>query len=146
MTQRGVMQQDRVVVGIDVSKTEFVMSALPSEDRWTSGADPVAIDILVTRLCTLQPRLIVMEATGGYEAPLAAACAMAGLPFAIVNPRQVRAFAQAVGRTAKTDAIDAGLLALFGARVQPAPAPAARVRRPRSWPSSSPVGGSSSRC
>jgi transposase len=123
MTQRGVMNQDHVVVGIDVSKDEFVMNTLPSDDRWTSGTDPVAIDLLVTRLCTLQPHVIVMEATGGYEAPLAAACAMAGLPLAIVNPRQVRAFAQAVGRTAKTDAIDAGLLALFGARVQPTPRP-----------------------
>src|SRR6185503_14117715 len=67
MTQRGVMNQDHVVVGIDVSKDEFVMNTLPSDDRWTSGTDPVAIDLLVTRLCTLQPHVIVMEATGGYE-------------------------------------------------------------------------------
>ena len=93
MTQRGVMNQDSIVVGIDVSKDEFVMSTLPSEDRWTSGTGPAAIEILVTRLCVLQPQLIVMEATGGYEAALAAACASVGLPLAIVNPRQVRAFA-----------------------------------------------------
>ena len=62
-----------------------------------------------------------MEATGGYEMALAAACASGGLPVAIVNPRQVRAFAHAVGRTAKTDAIDATVLAHFGAAVQPAP-------------------------
>lgn len=123
MTQRGVMTQNGVVVGIDISKDEFVIGTTPSDDRWTSPTDPRAIDTLVTRLCALQPQLIVMEATGGYEAPLAAACATAGLPLAIVNPRQVRAFAQAIGRTAKTDAIDAALLALFGARVQPTPRP-----------------------
>jgi len=123
MTQRGVMNQDRIVIGIDVSKHEFVLRTCPGDECWTSGTDPGAIDLLIKRLCTLQPQLIVMEATGGYEAPLAAACATAGLPLAIVNPRQVRAFAQAVGRTAKTDAIDAGLLALFGARVQPTPRP-----------------------
>ena len=123
MTQRSVMNQDSIVVGIDVSKHEFVISTHPREERWTSPTNPLAVDALVTRLCALQPQLIVMEATGGYEAPLAAACATAGLPLAIVNPRQVRAFAQAIGRTAKTDAIDAALLALFGARVQPTPRP-----------------------
>src|SRR3989337_38527 len=123
MTQRGVMNQDRIVVGIDVSKEEFVISISPSDERWTSGTDPGAVDRLVKRLGALPPALIVMEATGGYEAPLAAACATAGLPLAIVNPRQVRAFAQAIGRTAKTDAIDAALLALFGVRVQPTPRP-----------------------
>lgn len=121
MTPRGVMNPDGIVVGIDVSKQEFVLSTHPGAERWTSGTDPRAVDTLVKRLCALQPHLIVMEATGGYEAPLAAACATAGLPLAIVNPRQVRAFAQAIGRTAKTDAIDAALLALFGARVQPTP-------------------------
>jgi transposase len=122
MTQRGVMDPT-TVIGIDVSKDEFVISTLPSQECWTSATDSVAVELLVKRLCGLQPQLIVMEATGGYEAPLAAACATAGLPLAIVNPRQVRAFAQAVGRTAKTDAIDAALLALFGARVQPTPRP-----------------------
>jgi transposase len=119
MTQRGVMDQNAVVVGIDVSKHELVMCALPNHERWTSATDPGAIDGVVKRLRGLHPQVIVMEATGGYEGPLAAACAAAGLPVAIVNPRQVRAFAQAIGRTAKTDAIDAELLALFGARVQP---------------------------
>ena len=119
MTQRGMMDQNAVVVGIDVSKDELVMCALPSHERWTSATDPGAIDNVVKRLRALGPQLIVMEATGGYEGPIAAACAAAGLPVAIVNPRQVRAFAQAIGRTAKTDAIDAELLALFGARVQP---------------------------
>jgi transposase len=119
MTQRGMMDQNAVVVGIDVSKDELVLGTFPSHERWTSATDPGAIDEVVTRLRALRPQLIVLEATGGYEGPIAAACAAAGLPVAIVNPRQVRAFAQAIGRTAKTDAIDADLLALFGARVQP---------------------------
>lgn len=109
------------VVGVDVSKASLAIAVHPSGDRWTSETTPGAIEDLVTRLQTYGPQLIVMEATAGYELPVAAAAAAAGLPVAIVNPRQVRAFAQALGRTAKTDAIDADVLALFGARVQPAP-------------------------
>lgn len=115
----------RVVVGIDVSKDEFVVALEPSGETWTSETTPAAIEALVVRLAQLSPQLIVLEATAGYELPLAAACAGAALGVAIVNPRQVRAFAQAIGRTAKTDAIDAGVLALFAARVQPAPRPVA---------------------
>jgi len=110
-----------VVIGIDVSKAELVIAAHPVAETWTSETTPAAIDTLVARLRDTRPQLIVMEATAGYELPLAAACAAAQLPVAIVNPRQVRAFAQEIGRTAKTDAIDAAVLALFGARVQPAP-------------------------
>ena len=62
---------------------------------------------------------MVVEATGGYERALTAQCVTAAVPISVVNPRQVRAFAQALGRTAKTDAIDARLLAEFGARVEP---------------------------
>ena len=110
-----------VVIGIEVSKAELVIAAHPAAETWTSETTPAAIDTLVARLRDTRPQLIVMEATAGYELPLAAACAAAQLPVAIVNPRQVRAFAQAIGRTAKTDAIEAAVLALFGARVQPAP-------------------------
>ena len=109
------------VVGIDVSKAELAVAVYPSEEVWTSATTPAAVDTLVARLTALAPALIVVEATGGYEMPVAGACAAAGLAVAIVNPRQVRAFAQALGRTAKTDAIDARVLALFGARVQPVP-------------------------
>jgi transposase len=108
-----------VAVGIDVSKHEWVVAVDPTGETWTSGTDSRALEQTVDRLTALQPHLIVLEATGGYEATLAAACAAAGLPVAVVNPRQVRAFAQAIGRTAKTDALDAAVLALFGARVQP---------------------------
>lgn len=111
------------VVGIDVSKAELALAVYPSEEAWTSATTPAAVETLVARLAALAPALIVLEATGGYEMPVAGACSAAGLPVAIVNPRQVRAFAQALGRTAKTDAIDATVLARFGARVQPVPRP-----------------------
>jgi transposase len=115
------VMEHAVVIGIDVSKAEFVIAVHPSGETWTSETTPAAIEALVARLQAFGAPLIVMEATAGYELALAAACAGAALPVAVVNPRQVRAFAQAIGRTAKTDAIDAGVLALFGARVQPAP-------------------------
>jgi transposase len=124
MRRSAVMTQP-VMIGIDVSKAEFVIALHPSGETWTSETTAAAVDALVAQLRTRQPQLIVMEATAGYERSLAAACAAAQLPVAIVNPRQVRAFAQAVGRTAKTDAIDAAMLALFGARVQPSPRPLA---------------------
>jgi transposase len=117
------MTEPYVAVGIDVSKHEWVIAVDPTGDIWTSGTDHAALEQTVHRLTALQPNLIVLEATGGYEATLAAACAAATLPVAVVNPRQVRAFAQALGRTAKTDAIDAQVLARFGARVQPPPRP-----------------------
>jgi len=110
-----------VVVGIDVSKAEFCVAVDPSGETWMSATTPAAMDVLVERLRAVTPQLVVLEATGGYELPLAGACASAGLPVAIVNPRQVRAFAHALGRSAKTDAIDAAVLALFGARVRPEP-------------------------
>ena len=116
---------DQTVIGIDVSKAELVIAVHPSGETWTSETTAIAMETLVTRVCDLRPQLIVMEATAGYELALAAACSAAQLPIVIVNPRQVRAFAQAIGRTAKTDVIDAAVLALFGARVQPAPRPLA---------------------
>src|SRR2546423_6821387 len=111
---------DRISVGMDVSKASVVIAVDPTGERWTSEMTPAALDTVVARLRTLAAAIIVVEATGGYERALVAACVAAGLPVAVVNPRQVRAFAQALGRTAKTDGIDAGLLAVFGARVQPA--------------------------
>jgi transposase len=116
---------DRISVGIDVSKATFVVAVAPTGEHWTADTTPAAIDALVVRLQALTPAIIVVEATGGYERALVAACAAAGLPVAVVNPRQVRAFAQALGRTAKTDDIDADVLAAFGARVQPVPRPLA---------------------
>jgi transposase len=115
----GVTMPHPVVVGIDVSKAELAIAVEPTAERWTSATTVEALEQLVQRLTGMRPQLIVVEATAGYELPLVTACAAAGLPITVVNPRQVRAFAQAIGRTAKTDAIDAALLARFGARVQP---------------------------
>jgi transposase len=114
---------ERVAIGIDVSKTAFEIAMQPSGERWSSATTPEAVEALVARLTVLSPQVIVVEATGGYERALVAAGAAAGLPIAVINPRQVRAFAQALGQTAKTDAIDADVLAQFGYRVQPVPRP-----------------------
>lgn len=110
-----------ISVGIDVSKSELVMAAPSSGERWTSPTTPEGLAALVTRVQALKPNIVVMEATAGYDVPVAVACAAAGLPVAVVNPRQIRAFAQALGRTAKTDPIDAEVIALFGERVRPEP-------------------------
>lgn len=110
---------DPISIGIDISKDELAIAVHPEGRTWTSATAADAIEPLIEQLSALQPQVIVVEATAGYELPVVSACASAGLPITVVNPRQVRAFAQAIGRTAKTDAIDAALLALFGARVQP---------------------------
>jgi transposase len=114
---------DSPIVGIDVGKETLAIAVHPTGDGWTSATTEVAIAALVTRLQGLTPQVVVMEATGGYELPVAAACAAGGLPVAIVNPRQVRAFAQAAGQLAKSDGIDATVLARFGARLEPAVRP-----------------------
>ena len=85
--------------------------------------DEAGLGALVAHLRALAPALVVLEATGGYEADVAAAVALAGLPVAVVNPRQVRDFAKAIGRLAKTDALDADVLARFAAHVRPEPRP-----------------------
>lgn len=114
-----------VSVGIDVSKRELVVAVEPSGAQWTSATTAEALSAVVDRVRGLMPRIIVVEATGGYERALVAALAGADLPVAVVNPRQARAFAQAIGRTAKTDAIDAAVLAAFGARLELAARPVA---------------------
>jgi len=108
-----------VFVGIDVAKDHLDVHLRPSGEAFSlpHNADP--FEELVTRLVGLAPELIVLEATGGFEAAVAAALASAGLRLAIVNPRQVRAFARAIGRLAKTDRLDAEVIALFAERVRP---------------------------
>ena len=106
-------------IGIDVAKAELVVGERPSAARWVAPNDEVGIRALTQRLCTTRPALIVLEATGGYEVAAVGALAAAGLPVVVVNPRQVRDFARATGQLAKTDAIDAGVLALFAERVRP---------------------------
>ena len=110
-------------VGIDVAQAEVAVAVAPSGEHWTSGTDAAALQALGVRLQALAPQLIVLEATGGLEAPVVAELAEAGLPLVVANPRQVRHFARALGRLAKTDALDAAVLALFAERVRPAPRP-----------------------
>ena len=95
-----------VFVGIDVAKHSLDIHARPSGERFTIDHDEQGVAALVERLVALAPALVVLEATGGMEVRLAAALAAAGLPVAVVNPRQVRAFARATGRLAKTDYVD----------------------------------------
>jgi transposase len=106
-------------VGIDVAKAWVDVAVVPTGQRQRVGTDAAALDGLVRELVALAPTVIVVEASGGYESALVSACGVAGLPIVVVNPRQVRDFAKALGRLAKTDALDAEVLALFGERVRP---------------------------
>jgi transposase len=112
-------------VGVDVGKDELVIAARPVGRRWTVGNDEPGVRALAMELQALEPETIVLEATGGYELLCVAALAAAGLPVVVVNPRQVRHFARATGQLAKTDKIDADILALFGERVRPEQRPIA---------------------
>jgi transposase len=110
-------------IGIDVAKAQFEWACLPRGETGSVPDVEEGIRELVARCQALTPTLIVLEATGGYEAALVAALATAGLPLVVVNPRQMRDFARATGQLAKTDAIDAQVLALFAERVRPTPRP-----------------------
>jgi transposase len=110
-------------VGIDVAKHQLEFACRPSGETGTVSNDDGGIRELVKRCHALAPTLLVLEATGGYEAAVVAALATAALPVVVANPRQVRDFAKATGQLAKTDALDAQVLALFAERVQPAPRP-----------------------
>lgn len=110
-------------VGIDVSKATLDVASLPDGESWTVTNDDQGLAELAPRLVALAPTLVVLEATGGFEFLAAVTLAKAGLPVAVVNPRQVRDFAKAMGRLAKTDALDATLLADFAQRVRPEPRP-----------------------
>jgi len=110
-------------IGIDVSKATLDIAVLPDGESWTVTNDDPGLAALAPRLVALTPVVIVLEATGGFEMLAALTLAKAGLPVAVVNPRQVRDFAKALGRLAKTDALDAGILADFAQRVRPEPRP-----------------------
>jgi transposase len=114
------MTEPACFVGIDVAKATLDCAVLPTGETWQVPNDDPAFVPLVARLRALAPERIVLEATGGFEHGLVAALAAAALPVVVVNPRQVRDFGRSCGQLAKTDRIDAGLLALFAARVQPA--------------------------
>lgn len=114
------MEPTPLCVGIDVAKAKLDVALSPTEPIVTIDNTEAGLQPLLTRLHRLRPTRIVVEATGGYEQLVVRLLVEAGLPIIVVNPRQVRAFAKATGQLAKTDAIDAHLLALFAARVQPA--------------------------
>lgn len=110
-------------VGIDVAKAWLDVAVRPSGASWRVANQEAAWPPLVAQLQALAPAAIVLEATGGYEREVVAALGAAGLPVAVVNPRQVRDFAKATGRLAKTDVLDAHTLAHFAQAVQPEPRP-----------------------
>jgi transposase len=117
------MTESAVFVGIDVAKSALDVAVRPTAQSFRVANTAAGIAELVQRLAQLVPTSIVLEATGGLEWPLVAAVAAAGLPVVVVNPRQVRDFARATGKLAKTDRLDAAVLAHFADAVRPEPRP-----------------------
>jgi len=121
---------EQVFIGIDVAKDRLDVHIRPSGEAFAVARDGEGVAGLVERLRAMAPTLIVSEATGGFEQVVAGALGAAGLPVVVVNPRQIRDFARALGRLAKTDRIDAEVIALFAERVRPEirPLPDAQAR------------------
>lgn len=117
------MPKQALIVGVDVSKAHLDLADTTSRPPWriANGADAIAK--LIEDLQADPPALVVLEATGGYETALVIALQAAALPVALINPRQIRDFARATGQLAKTDALDARVIARFGVAVRPAPLP-----------------------
>jgi transposase len=116
------MASEPIYVGIDVAKATLDVCTTAG-DAWQVANDDRTVQGLCARLAKMQPALVVLEATGRYELRAAAALAAAGLPVAVVNPRQVRSYARSTGQLAKTDRLDARAIARFGAAVRPEPRP-----------------------
>jgi transposase len=112
-------------VGIDVAKDRLDVHLRPDGEVFTVARDGEGIEALAIRLVALKVELVVLEATGGFETVVAAGLAAAGLPLAVVNPRQIRDFARATGRLAKTDPLDAAVIAHFAEAVRPQARPVA---------------------
>jgi transposase len=112
-----------IIVGIDVAKDRLDVAVRPTAELFVVERNAGGLELLVERLKPLAPHLIALEATGGFETVVAAALAAAGLPVVVVNPAQVRAFAKAVGQRAKTDPIDAAVIAHFAEATKPEPHP-----------------------
>jgi len=112
-------------VGIDVSKAQLDVAVGQAGEAWQAGNDPLGIQRSVERLRQLSPTRVVVESTGGLELPLVVELYAAGLPVALVNPGRVREFARSLGQLAKTDRLDARLLARFAEAIQP---PVVRLR------------------
>jgi transposase len=112
-----------VFVGVDVAEHRLDIHLRPAGESLAAANDEAGVAGLAERLAALRPALVVLEATGGLQARLAAGLAAVGLPVAVVNPRQVRDFARATGRLAKTDRLDAEAIARFAEAVRPEPRP-----------------------
>ena len=110
---------DAIYVGIDVSKDRLDVAVRPTGESFAVARNGAGIDELIERLRAISPRLVAIEATGGFETIVAAGLAGAGLPVVVVNPAQVRAFANALGKRAKTDPIDAAVIAHFAEATKP---------------------------
>jgi len=117
------MTPETVYAGIDVAKRRLDVAVRPTGEQRAFANDANGIAELVAWLQGQQPQLVVLEASGGYERSVLASLGVAGIPVAAVNPRQVRDFARAIGRLAKTDALDAAVLAHFAEAVRPEPRP-----------------------
>jgi transposase len=117
------MNGERLYVGIDVAKAHLDVAVGSGGQEWRVANQEEGVQEVVKRLQALSPALVVLEATGGLEVPLVAALAAAAIPTVVVNPRQVRDFAKATGRLAKTDRLDARVLARFAEAVRPPPRP-----------------------
>ena len=123
LSQEVQMEGEPRYVGIDVSKAQVDVAVRPTGQRWVVSYDETGIKELVSQMVGLGPALVLLEATGGLEFPLVAALAAAALPVVVVNPRQVRDFARATGTLAKTDSLDAAVLAHFADAVRPSVRP-----------------------
>lgn len=117
------METTPVFVGVDVSKDQLDVAVGMEGPAWTVTNDEAGIGALLEDLSARPCELVVLEATGGFEVPVTTALAAAGLPVVVINPRQARDFARATGQLAKTDRLDARILALFAERVRPEPRP-----------------------
>ena len=113
------MEQEATYVGIDVAKAQVDVAVRPTDDSWEVPYDQKGIRKLVAQMKALEPAMVLLEASGGLELSLVAALAAAALPVVVVNPRQVRDFARATGKLAKTDSLDAAVLAHFAEAVRP---------------------------
>ena len=131
---------EKCFIGIDVSKARLDVAVLPLAQDQSFANDEAGVTALVAWANALKPDLIVLEATGGLQMLATGMLAAAGLPVAVVNPRQMRDFAKATGKLAKTDRMDARVIAQFGQAIQPEPRPlkdeatqalAARIARRR---------------
>lgn len=114
-------QNTKYHIGIDVSKASLDVFVLPANIHCQFDNNVKGFQKLIKKIQAFSSPFIVMEATGGYEKPAAQALALAGLPVSVVNPRQIRDFAKAMGRLAKTDRIDAEVIALFSLKIEPKP-------------------------